>query len=66
MWAQALTVVKLFSDGVFPPVGGRAVTVTVGRRQLGACLLDAVEAGDASPFEATVVLHFRHAIGGGP
>ena len=28
VWAQALTVVKVFSDGVFPPVGGRAVTVT--------------------------------------
>jgi hypothetical protein len=64
--AQAQTVVKLFADGVLPPIGGRAVTLTVGRRQLGPCLLDAVEAGGASRLETTVVLHFHRAIEGGP
>jgi hypothetical protein len=56
---QAAAVVKLFADGVLPPIGVRAVTVTVGSHQLGPCLLEAVETGDATPIDAKIALRFR-------
>jgi hypothetical protein len=58
--------VQLFAEGVLPPIGAHAVTVTVGRHQLGPCLLEAVETGGATPIGTTIVLRFRCAGAGGP
>ena len=63
---QAATAVKLLAEGVLPPIGAHAVTVTVGGHQLGPCLLEAVETGDATPIGTTIVLRFRCAGAGGP
>jgi hypothetical protein len=63
---QAAPVAKLFADGVLPPIGGPAVMVTVGGHQLGQCLLEAVETGDATPLDTTIVLRFHPTGEGGP
>jgi hypothetical protein len=62
---QAAAVVKLFADGVLPAIGVRAVTVTVGSHQLGPCLLEAVETGDATPIDTTIALRFLRVGEGG-
>ena len=58
---QAATAVKLYADGVLSPAGRGVVSVTVGDRPLGPCLLRAVETDGVDPFSATIVLHFRRA-----
>lgn len=61
---QAATVVQLFAEGVLLPIGGPGVTVQIGGREFGPCLLEAVETDGASPSDTTIVLCFRR--GGGP
>jgi hypothetical protein len=54
---QGATAVKLFADGVLPPIGGGVVTLWIGSREFGLCHLDAVET--CGTFDAEVVLRFR-------
>jgi len=56
---QAATVVQLFAEGVLAPIGGPAVTVQVGGRELGPCLLEAVETDGANTLHTTIILRFR-------
>jgi hypothetical protein len=62
---QGATAVKLFADGVLPPVGGGAVTVAIGGRELGLCHLDAVETCETRSFELGIVLRFRRVMAAG-
>jgi len=61
---QAATVVQLFAEGVLVPIGGPAVTVQIGGREFGPCLLETVETDGAIPLDTTTILRFRRV--GGP
>lgn len=61
---QAATVVQLFAEGVLAPIGANAVAVQIGDRELGPCLLEAVETDGASPLDTTIILRFGRT--GGP
>jgi hypothetical protein len=58
---QAATVVQLFAEGVLVPIGGPAMTVQIGGKDFGPCLLEAVETDGASPLDTTIILRFRRA-----
>ena len=58
---QAATVVQLFAEGVLAPIGANAVTVQIGDRELGPCLLETVETDGASPLDTTIILRFGRA-----
>ena len=60
---QAATAVTLFAEGILLPMGGTAVTVSIGSEDCGLWLLDAVEADRASPSDITILLRFRRAAG---
>jgi hypothetical protein len=49
VFTQGPTGVKLFADGVLPPIGGGAVTVAIGGREFGPCHLEAVETARPDP-----------------
>ena len=59
VFTQGPTAVKLFADGVLPPIGGGTVTVAIGGREFGPCHLDAVETCETRSFELGIVLRFR-------
>ncbi|TMK42843.1 MAG: hypothetical protein E6G66_16090 [Actinobacteria bacterium] len=59
VFTQGPTAVKLFADGVLPPVGRGAVTVAIGSREFGPCHLEAVETCETRSFELGIVLRFR-------
>jgi len=59
VFTQGPTAVKLFADGVLPPVGGGAVTVAIGGREFGPCHLEAVETCETTSFEHGIVLRCR-------
>ena len=61
---QAATVVQLFAEGVLAPMGGPAVTLQIGGKELGPCRLEAVETDGATFLDTTIILRFRR--GGGP
>jgi len=60
---RAATVVQLFTEGILAPIGGPAVRVQVGGQDFGTCVLEAVETDGASPFDGTMILRFRRAVG---
>jgi len=65
VFTQGPTAVKLFADGVLPPVGGGAVTVAIGGREFGPCHLEAVETSETRSFEHGIVLRFRRVTAAG-
>ena len=65
VFTQGPTAVKLFADGVLPPVGRGAVTVAIGGWELGPCHLEAVETCETRSFEHGIVLRFRRVMAAG-
>ncbi|MHB1712991.1 MAG: hypothetical protein ACYCV7_16630 [Acidimicrobiales bacterium] len=61
---QAVMVVQLFAEGVLAPIGGPAVTVQIGSKEFGPCLLEAVETDYVNILHTTTILRFRRT--GGP
>jgi hypothetical protein len=65
VFTQGPTAVKLFADGVLPPVGRGAVTVAIDCREFGPCQLEAVEICETRSFELGIVLRFRRVMAAG-
>ncbi len=61
---QAATVVQLFAESVLAPMGGPSVTVQIGSKEFGTCMLEAVETDGVNTLDTTIILRFRRT--GGP
>ncbi|MHB8290828.1 MAG: hypothetical protein ACYDEY_16720 [Acidimicrobiales bacterium] len=59
MSTQAATMVQLFAESVLAPMGGPAVTVQIGSKEFGPCLLEAVETDGMNTLDTSIILRFR-------